>query len=438
MVSRAAVQANNQIAEVLAHLLHYGGLSPAEVSALKADEAVNFLENDGWLARQSEAWVVTEQLLGLLPVSNLTDLTCQIFFSHSIYRHYLTTVAAAEIARRGLEGAMSQVEGWLIQDLPHLAGEINRLLDGLECDYLDCPIKACSPGDLLKGFKAIIAEIEKEADTDFESWNKALLGVSGDQEAVFQAVIARQALAHVRQAPGLPLTVPDKKIADLNEELATPLGRPVLFPSLETDAWEDKENRVPKGGPAWTRREYIYSSLPLFLCESEAKAASQPNRGGIAVQDAFTQHPVTWTLIQLGIYQYVHQAAGGGLPCLKLRGVTDESRTLMDIRLELDERPVGNFLELLPDLLATLGWRLVLPFGKVSAEGLDRLMTAMTQASIFEETKKGGCVLAEPFTRTLFERPRYQQLNKGVKLYRERLIQKLEEVLSSQAKEEAS
>jgi hypothetical protein len=80
--------------------------------------------------------------------------------------------------------------------------------------------------------------------------------------------------------------------------------------------------------------------------------------------------------------------------------------------------------------LAVLGWRLVLPFGQIPPGDLDPLMALMVQARVFEPTKRGEYILTEPFTRTLFERPRFQQLNKGVKRYRERLIQTLEDILS--------
>jgi hypothetical protein len=104
------------------------------------------------------------------------------------------------------------------------------------------------------------------------------------------------------------------------------------------------------------------------------------------------------------------------------------------LQISLDEQPVGTFLALLPELMAVLGWRLVLPFGQVPPSALDRLLALMRQACIFTETPQGDYMLAESFTRTLFERPRYQQLNKGVKRYRERLIQKLEDILTRKMK----
>lgn len=431
---RVAEQLINKINEALTHLIHYGELSPAEVAALKAGEAVTFLEQDGWLVRQGEGWVVTGQWLARLPVTNPTELVRQVCFSHLNYRRYLTTLAAAELTRRGLEGAMQQVEQWVGQEMPHLAGEINRLLDRLEREHLSKPLKQCAPGEVLPGFEAILAQIEQQAGLDVTIWDKALLGVSGNREAVFQAILARQALAPVSSNPATAtLATPAQAIGTLNDDLAQPQDRPVFFPPLDQLAETEVELALTDGR-LWARRNYIYSSLSW---PGDSQIAP-PAENETAWQEAFSQHPVSWLLIQLGLYQHVQRAFGGRLAHLRITGAPGEVRTVTDLHLSLDEQSVGGFLALLPELLVVLGWRLVLPFGQVSPVAFDRLLALMRQARIFSETPQGDYVLTESFTRILFERPRYQQLNKGVKRYRERLIQKLEDILSRQMKRETS
>ncbi|GIK36922.1 MAG: hypothetical protein BroJett011_07550 [Chloroflexota bacterium] len=430
MAVQKAEQLINKISEALFHLLHYGELSPAEVARLKVDEAMTFLEQDGWLVQQSGDWVVTGQWLARLPVANPTELVRHICFSHPGYRRYLIALTAAEITRRGLEGAMSQVEQWLVEALPHLAGEINQLLDRLERDHLAKPLKHCAPGEVLPGFQAILAELEAQAGLEVAVWDKALLGVSGNQEAVFQAILARQALAPVSPNPAIaPLVTPARAIGALNDDLTQPQDRPVFFLLLDQLA-ETETGLALTDGPLWAHRNYIYSGLPLPGCSQIAPPAEDE----FAWQEAFSQHPLSWLLIQLGIYQHVQRAFGGGLAHLRLTGVMGEARTLTDLQISLDEQPVGTFLALLPELMAVLGWRLVLPFGQVPPSALDRLLALMRQARIFTETPQSDYMLAESFTRTLFERPRYQQLNKGVKRYRERLIQKLEDILTRKMK----
>ena len=80
------------------------------------------------------------------------------------------------------------------QQLPGRAADFNAFLDAVESD-LSLSLSESTPGALVQAVTQRLQRIEQEAGLDFAAWNSALLGISAPNEAVFQATLARGALA---------------------------------------------------------------------------------------------------------------------------------------------------------------------------------------------------------------------------------------------------
>ena len=110
-------------------------------------------------------------------------------------------------------------------------------------------------------------------------------------------------------------------------------------------------------------------------------------------------------LIQLGIYEVVQQT-GAGIGRLRLFNEAGDQENSVDIRIELDQIPLGRFCDFLPEFIAISGFRWVAPFKTVLTKELHALMTAMMNANIFELNEQLEFVLTEAFAASLFERSR--------------------------------
>jgi hypothetical protein len=266
---------------LLAHLLRWGELSSADVRRLKAESGLALLADAALVQAVPNAWLIGPALQRLLPAGNIDEVWQKAYWSLPAYHQYLTTLAAGEIARRGLEGAGDLVEEWMMA-LPHKAKLINELLDSLEQSDLAGAVIDSTPGTLLQAVKHRLQEMEQNKGLEFSEWNRELLGVSTPEEAIFQAALRRGALAEIQDAhEQTPITF--TPIQDLNDELTQPCGRWVLCPHLEHP--NPLQHQTLIEDPAWQIRRYVYSSVPLI----GENSSSQP----IAVEQVwagFCQH----------------------------------------------------------------------------------------------------------------------------------------------------
>lgn len=268
---------------ILAHLLGWGEFSSTETRRLKAEAGLALMADAGLVQAVPDAWLIGPALKRLLPTDNIGEVWQKACWSLPPYQQYLTTLAAGEIARRGLEGAGNLVEEWMAVQLPHKAKSINELLDLLEQNNLGGAVIDTTPGALLQAVKHRQMEVEQKTGIDFSAWNHDLFGVSAPDEAVFQAALWREALAEVldtrKQTP-----VPLEPIQDLNTELSQPCGRLVLFSQL--DHPNPLQHQALSEDPAWQTRLYVYSSVPLVKENSPSEQVIIEQ-----VWAAFCQHP---------------------------------------------------------------------------------------------------------------------------------------------------
>jgi len=326
-------------------------------------------------------------LRSLLPAASLEEIWQKACWSLPAYQAYLSSLAAGEIARRGLEGAGALVESWVAGQLPGRAADFNAFRDAVESD-LSLPLSESTPGALVQAVTQRLQAIEREAGLDFAAWNRELLGVSAPNEAVFQAALARGALAGLPECAAETLAA-RAPIQDLNAELvsmtlAQPSGRPVFCPRLEhPNPWG---NPNLADDPAWRIRRYGYSSVPL-LAEGEGGTDLAPAQ----VQAAFCQHPLAWIVVQLGLHAQIQANSGAG----------------ETLRLALERNPEG--------LLCAL--RIEFPGGAARHLG-----EALLQADILPN-RSDGVNISDAFGRAAFESQYYQMLVKTPKPWRARLVE---------------
>lgn len=400
------------IQPILAHLLTWGELSSAEARRLKAEAGLALLASGGMVQAAPDAWLMGPALMRLLPGTSLEELWQNACWSLPAYQAYLSSLAAGEIARRGLEGAGVLVESWVAGQLPGRAADFNAFLDAVESD-LSLPLSESTPGALVQAVTQRLQRIEREAGLDFAAWNSALLGISAPNEAVFQAALARGALAGLPDRATETLTAP-APIRDLNAELAQPRSRPVFCPRLEQPNPWGRPNLADD--PVWRIRRYGYSSVPL-LAEGEDGTDLTPAR----VQAAFCQHPLSWIVIQLGLYAQIQANSGAG-ETLHLAMERNLEGQLCDLRIELPGGIERHLCEALPTLLSGLGFHLSLPFGALSPAALGSWLEALPQADILAP-RSDGVFLSEDFGRAAFESKYYQMLVKTPKPWRARLVE---------------
>lgn len=398
---------------ILAHLLHWGELSIVEARQMKAEAVLAMLASNGLVQSVQDTWLVGVTLLSLLPVTDLEEVWLKVCCSLPAYQAYLTTLAAGEIARHGLEGAGKLVEEWIMA-LPHKAEVFNKVLDSIEQKCLGKPIIESTPGAVLQGVKKQIQEIEQSAGLDFATWNRELLGVSAPDEAVFQAALRQGALAYPTN-PMQPIKseslVP---IQDFSHELATSCGRWVLCPLIEHTNPLQHSNL--SYDPAWQIRCYVYSSVPLLdeTISSNSITIEQ-------VWAAFCQHPLSWILIQLSLHAHIQANSGAG-ETLRLVPERNAEEMLSDLRFEYNNGSYRKFSEALPELVSGIGMRLLLPFGAISFEALGSWLEVLLQAGIFE-TCDDGISFGQDFIRSIYEAQNYQLLVKIAKPWRVRLVE---------------
>lgn len=402
----------NTLLPILAHILHWGELSSAEARRLKAEAGLALMADAGLVQVVPDAWLIGPTLKRLLPADTQDEVWQKACWSLPAYQQYLTTLAAGEIARRGLEGAGDLVEEWAAVLLPHKAKTINQLLDSIEQSDLSRPIIESTPGALLQAVKHRLQEMEQTAGLDFSNWNHELLDVSAPEEAVFQAALVRGALAEIL-VNQTQIPIPPTPIKDLNTELAQPCGRWVLCPPLEHPNPLQHANLAADS--AWYVRRYVYSSVPLLHQNESSQPVSFEQ-----VWEALSQHPISWILIQLGLHAHIQSNSGAGEGFqLKVEQTSDDG--LSDLCIELPDHGTHPLSEALPAFVSGLGMQLMLPFGKFEPAALGSWLEMLLKVGVLE-THRENILLTPDFTRAAYESNHYQRLIKSAKPWRARLI----------------
>ncbi len=416
-------QSIEKIQEILHYIFCFGECCLFELSFSIDEFTFSILEGtNGFVFDDKYAAIraSSQMLTTLEKAKDLQDLMRRTLFSCCRYQDYLTAIAATQLAYRALDGAIEQVETWLFEQLGPKANALNDKLDELESDFLGKPVKQCEPGEIAGAAKTMLNSIKLEQGLDFTEWDRILLGFSAPQDAVFDAMLSRKALTPETAVPSGKF-IHRKPIRSITAELKNSQERPIFFPLFED---EDLVDDLAPRTSAWLKRYYVFSSIPLYA-DFEQDTHFEIRE----IQDAFAEHPIPWMLIQLGRLREISQNRQAGLPWIRLSIERDNEKIITDIGIYLDGWLAGSFLELLSELLEVLGFRLVLPFGKVPSTALDTLLNTMVRAEILQFTSEGELVLDEAYYRTLFEKPRYHDLNKGMKLYREKILHFLEKRL---------
>ena len=408
----------SKLIESIIHLTEYGEFTPNEVVRLQTDSAMQIIEDAGVVVNAGQYRIISDAYCNLLPVPNMEQLVLEICSLYPSYRSYLISLIAGEITRRSLEGAMDLTEEWIIKEFTSIAGELNLVIDELEREYLGKPVSEATPGIVAASSNQKLENIQSESGLDFNAWNKELFGISGNNEAVFQALLSKQVFKNVLSVNKQDENLAPVKIDDLNTDLSNPSNRLVFFPPLYMSEFDEEVLNI-QPSPAWRKREYLYSSIPLWAYDEDTLKTTED------VQSALCQHPIPWILIQLGIVHHTQSMLGAGTDGLRLQVQRDEGDNINDVLISTGDQLTHRFSLVLGKLLESLGFRFVLPFGTISANGIHSLITVLLQIEIFNIDTNHDLTLSEKFLSKLYEKNLRLQLVKQPKQYRNTLIKVL-------------
>ncbi|MBK8988198.1 MAG: hypothetical protein IPM39_19385 [Chloroflexi bacterium] len=329
-----------------------------------------------------ETLTVTPSYLQLCANDSKPDIFLRgICFGIPFYRLYLLAILA-----HGLVGA-GQVPGdeyrqrvahWVSRDLPHLAGELNQLLDGWENGrdrLIDRP-----PAEVTAHFAAW-----HEGHESFAEWDRQLLGVSGAPEQLFTAVL------HHAAAFTTPTPMP--------EQQQQPIA---LLPPFELTPNGSGSLALPPPCP-WTRaRQRVHSSLP-FYDGAERPLFDAAQHALIIWQDMLAQQPYYRAILRLFIAARFSDYSG---ETCAVRFADDWSTA----RLYWADKPGNSLAALWPGLVQGMGYW---PGTAVAPADLQRVLAHWHKVEVISATADGRLTLTDAYARTLHERRRAQQLLRG-------------------------
>ena len=411
----------HDIYSLLESMLYFGEFTNSEKGKVKS-MATTCLKQAGILQKVESKWLATINFYNQLPVDNVKELTKKLCFIHPAYRRYLIVLIAGEITRHGLEGAMNLTENWVVKEFFGIARELNLVLDELERDYLGMPVKQATPGNIVRSCNNQMDKIQRNAGFDFNTWNKELFSVSGNNEAVFQVLLSRHIFHQERSVINNDIKEPPSKIVDLNTDLTNPSGRLVFFPPFEFQEFENGELSI-KPYPIWRKRHYVYSSIPLWDYNDDNLITNEN------LQNAFCHHPIPWILIQLGIVQYTQSVMGESDKPILMSAMRDSEGSITDIEISAGQDKVVLFSTILPGLLDNLGFHLVLPFGSIEDRYLSGLLLTLCMAHIFDLDNNNQFILEDGFVNRLNERENRKDLVKIPMPFRNLLVKRIKSLL---------
>jgi len=403
---------------ILNYLIDFGECSDEEIHRNCNVQDLKLLKDSKLVLVLDKTWIIGNRLLGLFPVKDVEQLLFGICSLHPAYRRYLIVLIAGEITRHGLEGAMDLTEDWVVKGLSGVVGELNQILNELERDYLETSVKKASIGNIVRSNNNLLEDIQHEASLDFNAWNKELFGVSGNNEAVFQALLSRQFFQQERSVINDDVKVSPSKIVDINTDLSNPNSRLVFFPPLDIQEFENGELNI-QPSPTWRKRQYVYSSIPLWGLNEDISVTTED------LQNAFCQHPIPWILIQLGNVQYTQSVMGESDKPILMKALRDPEGSITDIKISTGQERTILFSTILPELLNSLGFRLVMPFGSIEEKFLSGLLNTLCKAHIFYLDSNNQFILDDGFVNRLNERSQRKGLVKYPKPFRNLLFESI-------------
>ncbi len=369
----------DDLRSLLQHICLYAELSSVEIKR-EWRAWLPSLSDADWLRPQSDGkYIGSNTFLTLSLLASTDTRLLHICFSTPTYRHYLLTILAQGLVSAGqVAGAeyRQRVCLWVTKDLPHLAGELNHLLD--EVEGHTGRLVDRSPAETAAIFAA-----RHQKHESFAEWDRALLGLSGSPEQLFTAVL-NQAAAFQRPHP-YPAN-------------ASPLA---LLPPFDLTVDGNGKLNLPPPAP-WTRaRQQFHSSLPFY--DSHDHPLFDTSQPVLTIwQDALAQQPYYRACLRLLIA--AHFSDYGGLP-ITLLAADDWAETAVQV----GQQPRGRLSDLLPGMVSALGYQ---PLTPVTAGDVRRILTHWQKVAVVG-LADGRLALNESYARTLHERRRARLLLRG-------------------------
>lgn len=366
------------LSSLLTHLSNYGELYSAELD-WAAQRWLPLLDEAGWVRPLTGgAYATTNAYLAL--AADLPESEClrRVCFAIPVYRRYLVAVLAEGLVNAGqLHGYHERLEQWVAHDLTGIAREINMLLDELEAGQgrmVEWPSERIT---------TCFADWHAQCES-FAHWDRVLLGLSGASAHLFTAVMGH-ADAFSTHRPAMILG--DRPVA--------------LLPGFELTKDTGGHLALPPHVIWSTGRQLVHSSLPFFDARSKPLYdATQPVP--LIWQDVLAQQPYYRAVLRTGIAVRLSDYVPNALTLL----VSDD---LGDTRVLVGGRERGALVELLPDLVATMGYRALC---KPSPARVGCILEHWIAVGAFV-VRNGRVLLQESYARTLHERRRATLLLRG-------------------------
>ncbi|MDD5367598.1 MAG: hypothetical protein PHQ40_00815 [Anaerolineaceae bacterium] len=383
MSKPASQPETNAAIPLLHHLCNFGEATPSEIVAFRCQGWVKLFKDSRIITGNDQGQVfATPCLLVVGGESDDRNLLRDVLFRIPAYRQRLLAILAHGLVDAAQKNLLDALENWVARDVPTLTGELNNLLDSLEMD--GNRLVDLSPDETRQRFMPLFT-----GPSDVADWDQVLLGQSGEPQDLFGAVLKKFGKHAV------PVGIPDNK--DFEDR------KLVLLPEFSLTT---ADGHLPAPSLAsWTiARGSVHSSLALF--DSGGRPLFDSALPVVTTwQDALAQQPFYRVMIHLA---YAHRLGIGETDQVQL--VCDPSNP-GEMRLERSGQIVGRLADLLPNLVAALGFRPV--WFHVGAVGRIEILISNLLAAHILSHEQGRLILAENYALSLSVPPRAAQIGRG-------------------------
>jgi hypothetical protein len=399
----------------LRHLVTFGEASQAEARGLGGVDWVPLLVAGGLLAESDGgACTVTPSWLTWLCQIPETELLRAACFAYPVYRRYLVGILAQGFLDAGRVDLYPRLENWIVGQVPHLAGEINAVLEAVQTRLDGQRPLTAKPGALVTAFQSL-----PERATDFAHWNQALLGISGSPEAISMAVLDKFGSLSARLS-GLAEPKPKAQGLAATRESSELYGfEQALLPAIPLRDQDEKllECLSPA---AWNvQRPRVHSSLPLFSV-SGAPLFDPTCPVAEVLQDALFEQPFYRAVIHLAVDITMARRSGEE----RLALLTGAGNDLGVTVVLAQDHQVGALSALLPSLVRVLGFQPIPDQGPLETKRVTRLLDNLLIVDVLRLTN-GELRLADAYTTSLLNPPRLQTVVRAHRAERRRLVEYL-------------